>query len=175
MTPYFTPPHTPKASFASLGPAPQHFPEPPTARPGFDDQPPTTEDAFPAFTVSTILPNFLYLGPELTAAEHVRELRDLGVKRIVNIAAECDDDHGLGLREVFDKYLHIPMRDTVEEDNITRGVRVVCDFLGEPSSPFLLLPLLTRGFHERPPFLQMMPDYILHLRMYTARLGNHVQ
>jgi hypothetical protein len=67
----------------------------------------------------------------LTTAEHVAELRDLGVKRIVNIAVECDDDHGLGLREVFDKYLHIPMRDTVEEDNITRGVREVCDFLGE--------------------------------------------
>jgi hypothetical protein len=146
MTPYFTPPHTPKASFASFG-SQQHlvlpphgqqqqggqqgFSEPPTARPGFDDQPPTTEDAFPAFTVSTILPNFLYLGPELTTAEHVAELRDLGVKRIVNIAVECDDDHGLGLREVFDKYLHIPMRDTVEEDNITRGVREVCDFLGE--------------------------------------------
>lgn len=53
------------------------------------------------------------------------------MKRIVNIAVECDDDHGLGLREVFDKYLHIPMRDTVEEDNITRGVREVCDFLDD--------------------------------------------
>ncbi|KAJ2932005.1 hypothetical protein H1R20_g5090, partial [Candolleomyces eurysporus] len=134
MTPYFTPPHTPKAPFASFGSQlhhQQHPSEPPTARPGFDDQPPTTEDAFPAFTVSTILPNFLYLGPELTTPEHVRELSDLGVKRIVNIAVECDDDHGLGLREVFEKYLHIPMRDTVEEDNITRGVREVCDFLDD--------------------------------------------
>ena len=61
----------------------------------------------------------------------MEELQDLGVKRILNIAAECDDDHGLGLRQHFDKYMKIPMRDTVEEDNITRGVREACDFLGE--------------------------------------------
>ncbi|KAF6749563.1 MAP kinase phosphatase [Ephemerocybe angulata] len=145
MTPYFTPPHTPKASFGSFGlaPHPHHHPThlpladpPPTARgPNFDldlDQPPTTEDdAFPTFTVSTILPNFLFLGPELTTPEHVEALQELGVKRILNIAAECDDDHGLGLRQVFEKYLKIPMRDTVEEDNITRGVREVCDYLDD--------------------------------------------
>ncbi|EAU87608.2 MAP kinase phosphatase [Coprinopsis cinerea okayama7 len=109
--------------------APNHLPDPPpTARPdaGFDlefDNPPSTseeEEAFPTFAVSTILPNFLYLGPELTSQEHVDELKSLGVKRILNIAAECDDDQGLGLREVFEKYLRIPMRDTVEEDNITK-------------------------------------------------------
>ncbi|KAF8182955.1 hypothetical protein BJ912DRAFT_1023324 [Pholiota molesta] len=81
-----------------------------------------TDDAFPMFAVSTILPNFLFLGPELTNPEHVEKLRALGIKRILNIAAECDDDHGLGLKEVF-KYYKIPMRDTVEEENITRGVR----------------------------------------------------
>lgn len=82
------------------------------------------------FAVSTILPNFLFLGPELTNPEHVEELRALGIKRILNIAAECDDDHGLGLKEVF-KYYKIPMRDTVEEENITKGVREACDFIGE--------------------------------------------
>ncbi|KAF7795132.1 hypothetical protein EIP86_006279 [Pleurotus ostreatoroseus] len=111
---------------------PQPF-SPPTPRPDFD-QPPTTEEPFPEFTISTILPNFLYLGPELTAEEHVESLLSLGVKRIVNIAAECDDDHGLHLRERFDRYVHIPMRDTVEEDNITRGVRDVCTILGKPCS-----------------------------------------
>lgn len=144
MTPYYTPPHTPKAAFASFG-APHHPPglhpshlpldPPPTARPNFDDQPPTTEeDPYPEFTISTILPNFLFLGPEITTKEQMVELQELGVKRILNIAAECDDDHGLGLRQQFDKYLKIPMRDTVEEDNITRGVREVCDFLGQSSS-----------------------------------------
>ena len=89
------------------------------------------------FTVSTILPNFLFLGPELTSEEHVDELLSLGVKRILNIAAECDDDHGLRLRERFERYIRIPMRDTVEEDNITRGVREVCEILGlfSPCAP----------------------------------------
>lgn len=121
-----------------LGTQTQCLPDPPpTARPdaGFNlDGPPTTgeeDEAFPTFTVSTILPNFLYLGPELTTKEHVDELKGLGVKRIMNIAAECDDDQGLGLRQAFDKYLRIPMRDTVEEDNIARGVRVACDFLDD--------------------------------------------
>jgi hypothetical protein len=116
----FSPPKSPRT------PMPR---SPATARP--EDQPPTTEEPFPEFTVSTILPNFLFLGPELTTEEHVAELESHGVKRIVNIAAECDDDHGLHLRERFERYVHIPMRDTVEEDNITKGVRDVCTILGE--------------------------------------------
>jgi len=83
------------------------------------------------FTVSTILPNFLFLGPDITAEEHVQELLDLGVKRILNLAIECDDDHGLRLRERFERYVRIPMRDTVEEDNITRGVREACTILDD--------------------------------------------
>ena len=122
LTPYFTPPHTPGT------PKPFLPPSPATARPELD--PPTTDETFPVFTISTILPNFLFLGPELTSPEHVEELQELGVKRILNIAAECDDDHGLKLKEVFDKYYKIPMRDTVEEENIAQGVREVCDILG---------------------------------------------
>jgi len=95
--------------------------------------PPSTEEAIPAFTVSTILPNFLYLGPEITAEEHARELESLGVRRILNIAAECDDDHGLGLRQRFERYVKIPMRDTVEEENIMHGVREACEALDDAS------------------------------------------
>lgn len=126
LTPYYTPPHTPSTPRLGFG----FYPDdpPPTARPDMD--PPTTEDAFPVFTVSTILPNFLYLGPELTTPEHVKELRDLGVKRVLNIAAECDDDMGLGLRQAF-RYCKIPMRDTVEEDGIAKGVSEACNFIGE--------------------------------------------
>ena len=123
LTPYFTPPHTPGTPKPSFLP-----PSPATARPDLD--PPSTEEALPVFTISTILPNFLFLGPELTIPEHVEALQDLGVKRILNIAAECDDDHGLKLKEVFEKYYKIPMRDTVEEENIAQGVREVCDILG---------------------------------------------
>ena len=125
-------PSTPRMLYS---PSTPNSRSPSTARPE-SSQPPTTEEPFPVFTVSTILPNFLFLGPELTAEEHVEELLGLGVKRILNIAAECDDDHGLRLRERFERYIRIPMRDTVEEDNITRGVRDVCEILGQSfSSP----------------------------------------
>ncbi|KIY65736.1 hypothetical protein CYLTODRAFT_445177 [Cylindrobasidium torrendii FP15055 ss-10] len=115
---YFTPPHTPTAN--------NRFPSPPrTARP---DDPPTTEGQF-TFTVSTILPGFLYLGPEPSSPDNLGELKTLGVRRILNIAAECDDE--LGLNEMFERYVKIPMRDTVEEDNIARGMRQVCDILDD--------------------------------------------
>ncbi|KAG5728273.1 Dual specificity protein phosphatase 2 [Termitomyces sp. T112] len=122
LTAYYTPPHTPGT------PKPFLSSSPVTARP--DDNPPTTEEAFPAFTISTILPNFLYLGPELTAPEHVTELQELGVKRILNIAIECDDDQGLNLKEVF-RYHKIPMRDIVEEENISRGVKEACEIIDD--------------------------------------------
>ncbi|KAF8658431.1 hypothetical protein AX16_001982 [Volvariella volvacea WC 439] len=124
---HYTPPHTPGTPRPSATYMP---PSPITARPDLD-APPSTEESLPAFTISTILPNFLYLGPELTLPEHVAELKSLGVKRILNIAAECDDDHGLGLREQFERYVKIPMRDTVEEDGIGRGVREVCEILDD--------------------------------------------
>jgi hypothetical protein len=82
------------------------------------------------FTISTILPGFLYLGPELVKEEHAAELEGLGVKRILNIAIECDDDAGLGLRDRF-KYVRIPMRDTVEEVNVSKAMKEVCEILGE--------------------------------------------
>ena len=73
-------------------------------------------------------PELLYPGPDLIAPEHVEELQSLGVKRILNITAECDDDQALNLKH------KIPMRDTVEEENNARGVKEVCEILGEASS-----------------------------------------
>jgi predicted protein tyrosine phosphatase len=128
----FTPPRTPVTPRAPSSPR--------TAKPEFEHmemEPPTSssscpESPFPHFNVSTILPSFLYLGPEPSSPEHVLELKSLGVKRILNIAIECgEDDHGLGLKAAFDKYDKIPMRDTVEEDNIARGVIEVCDILDD--------------------------------------------
>ena len=140
LTPYYTPPHTPGTPKPGANGPTSHFhlpPSPSTARPDLD--PPTTDDAFPAFTISTILPNFLFLGPELTTPEHVEELKEHGVRRILNIAAECDDDNGLKLKEVFEKYYKIPMRDTVEEENIARGVREVCEILGTCFTTYFIL------------------------------------
>ena len=126
------PPPSPSQPRTPLTPGTPLPPSPSTARPdtATADAPPTTEDPFPAFSISTILPGFLFLGPEPTTEEHVEELLEKGVRRIVNLAIECDDVNGLGLKERFEKYVRIPMRDTVEEDNITRGVREVCTILG---------------------------------------------
>ena len=123
VTPTHSRPGTPRTPTTPIPPSPM------TARQD-DLDPPTTEEAFPVFAVSTILPNFLFLGPELTTEDHVQELLALGVKRILNIAAECDDDQGLRLRKRFDSYTKIPMRDFVEEENIRKGIRSVCDILG---------------------------------------------
>ena len=123
---FLLPPPSPNMSSSPGTPLPR---SPCTARPDFS-APPSTEEGIPTFTVSTILPNFLYLGPEITAEEHARELEGLGVRRILNIAAECDDDNGLELRQRFERYIKIPMRDTVEEENIIRGVREACEALG---------------------------------------------
>ncbi|KAF9028048.1 hypothetical protein BDZ89DRAFT_1101817 [Hymenopellis radicata] len=123
---YFTPPHTPTAHNRFPSGSSSFIPSaPPTARP---DDPPTTEEPF-HWSVSTILPGFLFLGPELTTSEHVAELQSLGVRRILNIAAECEDE--LNLNQTFERYVKIPMRDTVEEDGIARGVREVCEILDD--------------------------------------------
>lgn len=41
--------------------------------------------------ISCVLPNFLYLGPEIVNESQVAELDRLGVKRILNMATECED------------------------------------------------------------------------------------
>ncbi|KAF8494983.1 hypothetical protein F5888DRAFT_616655 [Russula emetica] len=126
---FLIPPPSPNIPSSPRTPLP---PSPCTARPDFSASP-STEDAIPTFTVSTILPNFLYLGPEITAEEHVRELQSLGVRRILNLAVECDDDNGLELRQRFERYVKIPMRDTVEEENVVLGVREACSVLDDAS------------------------------------------
>lgn len=83
------------------------------------------------FIVSTILPSFLYLGPELTGQGDIDKLRELGVRRILNVALECDSDEELGLRRIFEKYMKLPMRDIVEESGVGKGMRDACDFLGQ--------------------------------------------
>lgn len=104
-------------------------PTPTTSTPGGTSS--DTENEREEFVISTILPNFLFLGPELILPSHVSELESLGVKRIINIAAECTDDRGLMLRERFERYVHIPMRDCVEEEGVRKGLSEACDVLDE--------------------------------------------
>ena len=158
VTPTHSRPGTPRTPTTPLPPSPM------TARQE-DLDPPTTEEAFPVFAVSTILPNFLFLGPELTAEDHVQELLTLGVKRILNIAAECDDDQGLRLKKRFG-YTKIPMRDFVEEENIRKGIRNVCDILGDFTFA------IHRQRSHRLTHSQTMPDCILAPRISTAKLAS---
>ncbi|KAI6161544.1 hypothetical protein EDD17DRAFT_1586684 [Pisolithus thermaeus] len=129
----FTPPRTPRTPDTPMPLLPLRSPG--TSRPSPPAAPSTGSDApeeLPSFSVSTILPGFLYLGPELTLPDHVAELKELGIRRILNIAAECDaDDYGLDLHREFERYVRIPMRDTVDEAKVRGCLRVVCETLDE--------------------------------------------
>ncbi len=81
--------------------------------------------------VSTVLPGFLYLGPEISSRADVEILVSMGIRRVLNVALECDDDEGLGLRQAFERYYRIPMKDSVEESGVGKGIRDACDILGE--------------------------------------------
>ncbi|KAG8933221.1 hypothetical protein FRC01_010372 [Tulasnella sp. 417] len=91
-----------------------------------------SEGAIPPFIISTIVPGFLYLGPEMSTEENVEELMGFGVKRILNMAIECEpDDYGLDLDKRFEKYHRIGMRDTVEEDRMSKALKEVCELLDD--------------------------------------------
>ncbi|KAG8872204.1 hypothetical protein FRB97_007886 [Tulasnella sp. 331] len=92
----------------------------------------TESEGIAPFTISTVLPGFLFLGPELTNPEQVEELQSRGVQRILNMAMECDsEDYGLDLKRSFDRYLKVPMRDNIEEDRVTKGLRDACSFIDD--------------------------------------------
>lgn len=81
------------------------------------------------FIVSTILPGFLYLGPDPTTEQEVDQLTALGVRRILNMARECED--GLGLARRFETYKKVGITDSVEETAVADGLREACAFLEE--------------------------------------------
>ncbi|ORX62590.1 hypothetical protein DM01DRAFT_1314079 [Hesseltinella vesiculosa] len=90
-----------------------------------DDEPepeptPLTEQEY-AFIVSAIVPDFLYLGPEIATAEQMDGLKERSIRRILNMAEECDDDVP-GLKQTF-KYAKLAARDTVEMQNVETTLR----------------------------------------------------
>ena len=144
----FTPPRTPDTPMPNI---PMRSPG--TSRP-FNTGPPSTgsdlSEELPTFSVSTILPGFLYLGPELSLPVHVAELKTLGIRRILNIAAECDaDDYGLALDQEFERYVRVPMRDTVEEEKVRDCLQLVCQILGSSSPCFLRFISETNAYSNR--------------------------
>jgi hypothetical protein len=86
-----------------------------------------------SFVLSTIIPSFLYLGQEPTTPGHLSSLKREGIKRILNVAAECDDDQGLNLKGEFERYIRIPLRDMVEERGVEEFLQKVCGILGTSS------------------------------------------
>ncbi|KAG2174948.1 hypothetical protein INT43_006010 [Umbelopsis isabellina] len=79
------------------------------------------------FVVSEVVPGFLFVGPEITTPEHVQILREKSVKRILNMAEECDDDVP-GVRECFN-YQKIPARDTVDMRNVSSTFNTAVRFI----------------------------------------------
>ncbi|KAG0366395.1 hypothetical protein BGZ54_005403 [Gamsiella multidivaricata] len=64
--------------------------------------------------ISCILPNFLYLGPEIAREEQVQELERLGIKRVLNMARECED--ALVVNHPGMEYHKIGVHDHIEAD-----------------------------------------------------------
>lgn len=83
------------------------------------------------FEVSTILPDFLYLGPDVQSEQAVTELKAMGVRRILNVACEIDDRGPLRLRDRFDRYLKVPMLDSVEAKGVQDSIEQACSFLDD--------------------------------------------
>lgn len=96
--------------------------------------PGSARPAIAPFIVSTIISRFLYLGPEIVEQQEIDALKRIGVKRILNVAIECEDDPVLRLTEQFDKYLKVPMRDIVEETGLSKGIEDAVAFLGKSHS-----------------------------------------
>ncbi|KAF9092228.1 hypothetical protein BGX29_010560 [Mortierella sp. GBA35] len=76
--------------------------------------------------ISCILPGFLYLGPEIVTKSQVEELDRLGVKRILNMATECEDV--LVSQRPGMEYHKIGVHDHVEAD-VSAGLLQAVDII----------------------------------------------
>lgn len=85
-------------------------------------------DAEYEFVISEIVPGFLFLGPEISTPDQVSKLQSHSIKRILNMAEECDDDVP-GLKQVI-KYSKVAARDTVEMQNLEETLRKAVQIIG---------------------------------------------
>lgn len=110
-----------------------------TDRPGpLVDEPQTAHepDETSEFEVSTIVPGELYLGSQIQTPSDARQLDALGIRAVLNTAAEVQQSHenprsplsALHDTHIRD-YLHIPMRDVVEAVGVQQQLREACRFL----------------------------------------------
>lgn len=82
-----------------------------------------------SFQVSVIIPGFLYLGPEPLQEEDAEELESIGIKRILNVATECNTQERWHGR--FEKIASIPMRDSLAEINVQERFEEACMLLDD--------------------------------------------
>jgi hypothetical protein len=88
------------------------------------------------FHISEILPGFLYLGPDIGTPSEAEHLSRLGVRRVLNCAAEIEEGGGKHLnlhRGAFGiaKYRKLPIWDHVEARGVQRYVEEACAFLDD--------------------------------------------
>ncbi|KAF8952357.1 hypothetical protein BGZ52_006579 [Haplosporangium bisporale] len=83
--------------------------------------------------ISCILPNFLFLGPEIATEEQALELERLGVKRVLNMARECED--ALVQNRPGMTYFKIGVQDHIEADVSAGLMQAVEIIAASPDSP----------------------------------------
>jgi len=83
--------------------------------------------------ISCILPNFLFLGPEIATEEQVQELERLGVKRVLNMARECEDL--LVVNRPGMEYHKVGVLDHIEAD-VSAGLLQAVDIIGMHCATF---------------------------------------
>ncbi|ORY99477.1 hypothetical protein BCR42DRAFT_430262 [Absidia repens] len=90
---------------------------------------PRTETDFD-FTISEIIPGFLYVGPEIETNEQAEQLLARPIRRVLNMAEEC---HDRPLEQHHDHliYRKIAARDTVEMRNIDNVMMEAVGFIEE--------------------------------------------
>lgn len=96
---------------------------------GYEHQDTANNDAVVPFSVSVIIPGFLYLGPEPARQSDVEQLEAHGIKRILNMAVECETQERWGGR--FEKIATIPMRDSLAEVHVQERIREACVLLDD--------------------------------------------
>jgi hypothetical protein len=130
---------TPSPSSTSSYPS-----SPRSASPSSSESSPTSPTTF---TLSTILPSQLFLGPDPSSPSALATLKANGVAWVLNMAVECEDEYDI--EGQFERYLKVGLRDCVEEKGVENGLRLGCDFLGTSRSP---LHQDSINFLERPVF-----------------------
>ncbi|KAF9970363.1 hypothetical protein BGZ73_006940 [Actinomortierella ambigua] len=118
--------------------------------------------------VSCILPNFLFLGPEVVTEDQALELERLGVKRILNLARECEDAPVANRPGM--NYFKIGLQDHVEAD-VSAGLLQAVDIIA--ASPDMPIYVHCKAGKSRS-VTATIAYMITHLRWPLKKSYDHV-